>query len=302
MLFWVVQIWGLFRGWRGAVRVAWLAALAGIALAGCGLTEFGAHGTSNEAGGSGNGASLGGAGLGGRAGDTSVGMGGSADGGVAGLLDTPWDERSQRVELRCFGFFEGTMRFRADRAQLSAEQLQLLEGLRFGPPGATCLADGMSCDVAITSDRGEVTHFDTVQGDSPCNRLEPGLAYASFQPLLDQIDCKFSLQSKNPLFPSEGCLQGFSATGTVRQQLMLADAKRSYHVELEQCSSRMRPDQYTLELYGADPSVPLAVGKPIADPDMRGACLAFDVEVETATLAELVITTPSGYDFYLSFR
>ncbi|MEI9941595.1 MAG: hypothetical protein WDO69_30640 [Pseudomonadota bacterium] len=60
-----------------------------------------------------------------------------------------------------------------------------------------------------------------------------------------------------------------------------------------------------IELLGADASVPLAVGTPVANPGPRGACVALDVEVQTPTVADLVISTTASFDagdFNLNFR
>jgi len=223
--------------------------------------------------------------------------------GEVGAPDAPWNGHSQHVELDCFGFFKGSMLFDANRAELSAEQLRLFNGLRQTQSNDECSADELGCGFAITNDSGEVTVYAADEYDEFCGAT-PALGYSTVQPLLDALGCKFALESAASLSASPGCFHGIHASTTaavIHQQLSLSEADRSYHVELVHCLS----GTVTLELRGADPSVLLAVGMPVADPGPSGICATFDVEVQTPTTADLVITTTAlsdAVDFYLNFR
>jgi hypothetical protein len=243
------------------------------------------------------------------AGASTAGEGGEGgEGGDAGLsmLDAPWNDHSQHLELRCFAFFSGSMEFSAERAQLSAEQLQLLDGLRRVPSNEQCVSDLMGCSVAIMSDRGDAIEYVAQEDDALCGESKPTLAYASVAPLLDTLGCKFAQESAPTLFPSATCFHGLFSSGAsvIHQTLTLPKAKRSYHFELDDCASKNRAGRVTLELFGEDPSQPIAVGTPVAA-GPRGACLAFDFETQAPITADLVISTTDSFgpgDFYLNFR
>ena len=58
----------------------------------------------------------------GEAGADSTGVAGEA--GAMGRVDAPWNQHSRHVELDCFDYFNGSMLFDADRAELTVEQLR----------------------------------------------------------------------------------------------------------------------------------------------------------------------------------
>ena len=162
----------------------------------------------------------------------------------------------------------------------------------------------MGCGFAITDDHGDVTLYAADQLDAFCGIDTPVLGYASVGPLIDALDCKFSLESAGPLSASPGCFHGLHVSATaavVHQQLSLSEAHRNYHVELVHCLS----GTVTLQLLGADPAVPIAIGMPIESPGPMGVCAAFDVEVQAPMTADLVISASDMADtgdFYLNFR
>ena len=248
------------------------------------------------------GAGDGGSGSLGEAGAGATGETGEA--GAMGGVDAPWNEHSRHVELDCFDYFNGSMLFEADRAELTAEQLRLFDGLRVTESSDRCAEDELGCGFAITDDRGEVTLYAADRLDAFCGVDMPVLSYASVGPLIDALGCKFSLASAGPLSASPGCFHGLHASSTaavVHQQLTLSEANRSYHVELVHCLS----GTVTLQLFAADPAAPIAVGMPIANPGPMGVCAALDVEVQAPMTADLVITTSDmvdAGDLYLNFR
>jgi len=246
-----------------------------------------------------------GAGEGGSGGLGEAGAGATGetgDAGAAAVLDAPWNEHSQHVELDCFDYLNGSLLFEADRAELSPEQLRLFDGLKLAESNDRCAQDELGCGFAITDDRGEVTLYAADAFDSFCG-VAPALSYASVAPLLDGLGCQLALDDKKPLAASTGCFHGVQAgasAAVLHQPLSLSEAHRSYHVELVHCLSGMA----TLELLGADPGVPLAVSRPPESPGPRGACASFDVEVQTPITADLVIRTSEANfsEFYLNFR
>ena len=266
------------------------------AVAGCaGRAENTAGSGTAEAGSAGSGASAGDAGSAGEAGSGEAG---------SGVLDPPWTEHSQHIELDCFGFFQGPMLFSADRDQLSVSQLALVEGLqRTEPSEARCSSDPLDCDVAITGDDGKVIHYQANEGDASCyGEVKPALLRAPVDALLDAAGCRFAFDEAQALSPSVGCFHGMRFATPLHQQLLLLEPNRSYHVEIDYWGSTA----VTLELFGADNSVPLAVGMPTETPGPRGTrFVTLDVEVQAPVIADLVITPQAGFvdnDFYLNFH
>ncbi len=322
-----MSIGGVLREFAVARAIGGLRCAAFVAgIVGCGAVGCGSAAESNpganagfagesaaeagQAGMAGETPAEGGAGAGGNANEAAAGAaaepgeaGARGVAGEAGVLAAPWNEHSQHVDLDCFAVFRGSMAFSADRADLSAAQLQLLDGLRQVPSNDECRADELGCGFAITSDRGDVTIYAADELDAFCGST-PALSNASVAPVLDGLGCKFALESAPALSASSGCFHGIHASAAatvIHQQLSLSEPHRSYHVEMIHCLS----GTLTLELFGADPALPLAVGMPLENPGPMGACVAFDVQVQTPATADLVITTtalPDATDFYLNFR
>ncbi len=59
--------------------------------------------------------------------ETPGGAGGAA-GGAASV--SFWTEATEHISIECFGYFDGSATFRADREELNAEQLELLTSQR----------------------------------------------------------------------------------------------------------------------------------------------------------------------------
>lgn len=244
-------------------------------------------------------------GSGGDAGNDDT-AGGAGQAGEAGAIElpAPWDEHSRHIELDCFAYFDGSMRFKADRAQLSAKELHLLAGLRSVRPGDACAEDQLRCHVAVTSDSGEVAEYVADELNAFCDGSEPAIAFDSLAPFLAETDCSFArYESAGPRAPSEGCFHGrFADSASVTdEELELAEAGRPYHVEVEYSGTRC---EVTLELKGGDPSVLLAVGTSL-ERETSGKVIGLDVEVQTPITAHLLITRSAGCpagDFYLNFR
>lgn len=295
------------RFWGHRIRFLGLSALGAWVLLGlpaCGPREPEAAGSEAIAGCAGRAENVGGSGAGEAGSPATAGEAGSAgEAGTGAVPDLPWNEHSQHIELDCFGFFQGPMLFSADRDQLSVAQLALVEDLRRTEPSeAPCSSDPLNCDVAITSDEGIVTHYRANESDAACyGEAKPALLRASVDALLDSVDCKFAFDETRPLSPSIGCFHGMRFASPLHQPLLLLEANRSYHVEIDYWGET----PVTLELFGTDSSQPLAVGAPTETPGPRGSrFVTLDVEVEAPLIADLVITPKAAVDndFYLNFH
>src|SRR4051812_8325909 len=142
----------------------------------------GASGEAGEAdpitlGGAGGDTAPGGAGgdtaPGGAGGDLNLGGEGGA-GGVASVQF--WTPATQHIEIACFGYFDGFATFRADRAELSAEQVVLL-AKQTGVPGSTYDGndDQIHC-VVTTTDTAEHERKFTIDGNSDLFGFAPNIA------------------------------------------------------------------------------------------------------------------------------
>jgi hypothetical protein len=220
----------------------------------------------------------------------------------------PWDSSSQSIELSCGSFFEGSAIFRAERSELTREQLELLGSLEVTDGDDGCLLDARSCLVTITSSAGAATQYRATERDKTCgDESKPWLSFSTLAPLLETLHCYYSKQGvDNPLLANPLCLTGmFSPSGgaTVHRRLHVDEPQRSYHVELNHCLEPNRVGQIQMTLTvdgqtmrGAEPSAP-------GEDD---TCLAIDFTPTTTGDLDLAVTTtpsflPAG-DYYLLFR
>jgi hypothetical protein len=94
------------------------------------------------------------------------------------------------------------------------------------------------------------------------------------------------------------CLHGlfaFSGGSDDHQYVELREAERTYHVELYYCAEATRAEHATLELFGSDSEVPLAVATPVDTPGPDAACLGLEVGLAEPVTAELVLTTSADF-------
>jgi hypothetical protein len=106
-----------------------------------------------------------------------------------------WKPTSERLELSSFGFFEGSQGYDITRAQLSSEQLEMLEGLREIPtPEGPLGADFVSYTVRVTDRSGEVVEYRAAQQNVRDSDEGPAegkhtLDYETLAPFLTTFDC-----------------------------------------------------------------------------------------------------------------
>lgn len=284
----------------------------GSAIAGDAGPGSGSGGSGSDSGGSGSGGS-------GAIGEAD---GGDADAGrenseCVGCEDeagvSPWNENSRYLELSCGSQLEGSMSFRANRDQLDDRQLELLAQLQPTSSDFPCIPDTMSCTISISSADGTVERYLAEERESTCGSAPAMIAYQSFLPLLETVECRFARYSDlypvTPLEPDERCLHGvYSPHGgrTIHQPLTADDAGQEYRVRLLDCAQEGRSDNVTMGLFSPNEEVLLAEGKTVAEPGPEGACLELMAEFPApGAELDLVITTnaqflPAG-DFYLQF-
>ena len=292
-------------------RLAWGALLLGVAL-GCEGKEVNEPGVMHSAGASAAGAS-GTAGspddavLGGAAGALSPG-GDAGEGGAAGAGGAAavpfWTDATQHLEIACFGFFDGLATFRAEREQLSAEELELL-ATQSGVPGSDFDGndDQIHCVVTTTDARDQERQFtiDTssdligratsIGGEGGATGDSEGIANAL---LGCEFHHPFSGPNRPPFSANPRCLRDVWPEGESSSYgLDLTTAGKPYHVELVHCSQKSLAG-ITVALFGGDTTTPLAVGVAPAEPGPDQACLVLDAQVAAPVVAQLVFTAPSA--------
>ncbi|HET7541440.1 MAG TPA: hypothetical protein VFK05_16305 [Polyangiaceae bacterium] len=218
-----------------------------------------------------------------------------------------WDSSSQRIEVQCGSFFEGATAFRADRSELTSEQLSLLDRVETVDGNDRCVEDARSCHVTVTARNGAKRDYLATQDDATCGSARDYIRYASFEPFIESLHCQYSKQEdQSPVAADPLCLQGmFSPSGgtTVHRLLHVEERSRSYHVELDHCIEPNRLSQISMEL---EVDGELIAGAAPASPGEDEACLALDFTPNTAGEFDLVVTTTSSFlpagDYYLQFR
>ncbi len=279
----------------------------------------GAHAGAAAAGASGAGVSGEG---GARDGDTPAGAGGElnvggdtsegGEGGEGGVASVHFfTDATQHVEIACFGFFDGYATFRADRAQLSADQLELL-GAQVGVPGSTYddNDDGIHCVVTTTDARSRERQF-VLGADSALIEFETSTGGAgagagaggdSGQSDASLLGCEFrdpfaddtAHGDHTPIPANPLCVREIWPDGTEsRFPLALAMTAKPYHIELIHCTAQSLA-RTTVTLFGADPETPLAVGTTPADPGPDQTCLVLDAQVDAPAVGHLVFTSPGS--------
>ena len=230
-----------------------------------------------------------------------------------------WTDQSRVVDVRCFAFFEGSVRIRATRDQLTADQLAILSGMTLIPPKDQCYEDTNACTVAISAADGTVATYATEATDSGCGSTKPVIQYASFDQFLHTVPCLAAKQAVYetadggtnipPLVPDVRCYNGvFTAPpNTVQRLLVVDDPSTPRHVELDSCNDAQRsPALLHPQLLEPDGTTPLPVvwSAVTGDPGADGTCYRADYTFAAAGAYVLRIDVDAGFtagDFYLRF-
>jgi hypothetical protein len=130
------------------------------------------------------------------AGPSSDGTGPSSDAGrCAPIL---WKATSTHVSLRSFGFFVGSSGYDADRASLTADQLQALDGLCLMPAPTQFASDGLIHNVQITDEDGSVAEYVAAQSDLFDRDYGlPTISISTLDPFLKTFKCLAAGQTRD---------------------------------------------------------------------------------------------------------
>jgi hypothetical protein len=230
-----------------------------------------------------------------------------------------WTADSRVIDVSCFSFFEGSVRIRANRDQLTADQLTILSGMTLIPPLAQCYEDTNACTVAISAADGTVATYTTEATDSGCGSAKPVIQYASFDRFLHSVPCLAAKQAVYetadgginipPLVPDVRCYNGVFAAppNPVQRLLVVDDPSILRHVELDSCNdTRRSPATAHPQLLTPDGTTPLPVVwvAVTTDPGADGTCYRADYTFPAAGAYVLRIDLDTGFtagDFFVRF-
>ena len=222
-----------------------------------------------------------------------------------------WDSSSRSIDLICSSYFGGSMRFAASRDQLTAEQLALLTNLRVVKPDASCIEDSLSCGLTIVQGDGSTLAINSGYGDYGCGVSAPLVAFATLQPFLDTLSCRYSKEdfsSSTPdgvVTPDVRCFDGLfiGAGGEIDLQVPVTDATSRLHVELDDCDQPGRIGNIAFTIFDTDGTTVVGTSLVPADATPDGTCAALTTTVPHAGTLKLQVSItnnpmPAG-DFWL---
>ena len=226
-----------------------------------------------------------------------------------------WRQDSQTIDVSCFAFFQGSMRFRANRDQLSADQLALLSNLRAIDAKDQCLEDGMECAITVVQGDGQSTEMDAVAGDTNCGQPRQVIAFDSFAPFLDTVDCQHAkdLTFATPdrpksVSPDPRCYNGLFVGGggdTIAVALDVPDATSPRHIELDWCNQPGRIGKLRFSVFESDGITLLGSSVAPDSPGVDGTCATLDLTFPHAGSFNLGVSVDAGLtlagDFFLRF-
>jgi hypothetical protein len=219
-----------------------------------------------------------------------------------------WTETSQSIDIDCFGYWVGSMRFVATREQLSAAELDMLSSLRIIDGAPTCAQDVMGCSLSVAQADGTTTDIDSIELNSTCGSPRKVVSYESFNPFRQSLGCRYAKNSaQTALRPDARCFNGLftaQAGGVTNLGLQVDDAAPTFHIELVDCAQPERTGKLSFSLRDSDGTTVLGSSATPADAGPNGACAAHDQTFpHTGTFALEVVAAPEILpgDFYLRF-
>ena len=191
-----------------------------------------------------------------------------------------WTETSRSIEVGCFAFFQGSMRFRASRDQLSPAQIDMLSSMTVVDAVPGCVADGMECSLSVVQGDGSTTMIGANESDSGCGTARKLVSFATFDPFRRSLGCQYAkdLTQPNSAVPvpaDQRCFNGLfisDAGGTIPVVLQVDDATAVHHIELDDCAQSGRIGKLSFTLQDGDGTTVLGTSSVPADPGPNGTC------------------------------
>ena len=228
-----------------------------------------------------------------------------------GEAEPVWTQASQSIDVGCFNFFSGSMRFSATRDQLSADQPALLSGLRTIEAVPGCTADVTECQIAVTDQAGQQSTFAANQTDSACSTPGKIVSFQSLEPFLQTLGCQYAKNltygPASPVAADARCFNGLftSGGGSIAVTLTVDDAQVARHIELDDCDQPGRLGKLAFTVFDSDGTTALGTATAVPDAGPNHTCTALDVAFPRAGQFPLdVVADPSimpAGDFYLRF-
>jgi hypothetical protein len=221
-----------------------------------------------------------------------------------------WKADSRHLEVVLSSAFSfGVLRLRADRKELSAEDLTKLEMLALVDPAPGCLEDADSYQISVTGADGTVATYRANVGDGACSDPRPLVAYSTFEPLRQAIPCLSPKLIPGPwriptLVPDARCRDEMQMNeGTTSVPFEIGVAGDTRHIELDQCDGAGRAESLHAAILLANGTEPLAQATAPANPGPDHTCLQIDHTFGAAGAYRLEIVADPGFppdrDFYL---
>jgi hypothetical protein len=224
-----------------------------------------------------------------------------------------WTADSRSLDVTCGSFWEGSMRFVANRDELTAEQLAQLSNLRLVESAPTCLQDGRGCRILVTDADGQTSSYGSFQDDSVCGPDAPQavVPFAAFDPFRRGLPCRYALPGQpvntTPLGPDGRCFNGMFASyggATIALTLEVATAETPRHIELDDCDQPGRAGALAFTVLDADGATVLATGSAPPAPGPNHTCVSATVTFPRAGQFPLNVTVAPAMlagDFSLRF-
>jgi len=223
-----------------------------------------------------------------------------------------WTETSSSLEVDCFNFFQGSMRFVATRDQLSASQIDMLSSLTVIDGAPACIADLTTCSLTIGDADGSTRTIDAIEDDAVCSEPRKVVSYATFNPFRLGLGCQYAKnlsygQPMVPVTPDARCFNGVFVSvpeGVITVGLGVDDTTPPYRIELDDCAQSGRLGYLSFTLFDSDGATVLGSSAAPADPGPDGTCAALDLSFAHAGGYPLEIGVAPGTlggDFSLRF-
>lgn len=230
-----------------------------------------------------------------------------------------WTETSLSLEVTCSGFFQGSMRFVANRDQLSASQLDMLSRMTIIDGDPTCVSDLMGCSLTVIQADGSTTNIDAIEDDYVCDQPRKVVSYETFNPFRLSLGCQYAKEltlghsisggSPAPVAADARCFNGLFMSGvdaaTIPVTLQVDDASAPHQIELDDCAQVGRYGKLSFTVFDSDGVTVLGTSVFPQDAGGFGACAVLaQVFPRTGLFGLLIVVeadaTPGG-DFSLRF-
>jgi hypothetical protein len=195
-----------------------------------------------------------------------------------------WTETSRSIEVECFAFFQGSMRFEASRDQLSSAQVDMLSSMTVIDAAPSCVGDGMGCSLSVVQGDASTTMIGANDTDSGCGTARTVVSFATFDPFRRSLGCQYAKDltqpnTARPVPADARCFNGlFMSTdgGNIPVVLQVDDAAAVHHIELADCAQAGRVGKLSFTVRDSDGATVFGTSSVPADPGPNATCASLD--------------------------